>query len=108
MKRCLLLFVALFGALITQAQSIEWNRTFVSSSGDVAPYDVAVHSNDAIYVVGGFRRSTNFGGGYTLVPNSYNGGSNSDGFLVKLDGAGRTKWAKAIATDATSGASGTP
>lgn len=103
MRKIYLLLLLLLPLIGGVAQSVEWNKTYTSSGGDVAPYDAAVHTNNDIFVVGGFRRTSNFGGGYSLTPNSYNGGTNSDGFLLKLDRLGNTKWAKAIATDANPG-----
>lgn len=92
----------LFSLQSLVAQGLSWHKTY-SSARDVGGYDVTVADDNSIYFVGGFRSSVNFGNGAVISANSYNGGTNSDGYLLKLDKNGNTQWAKAIATDANSG-----
>lgn len=102
MKNLLFLLLALAVGQHVCAQSVTWDRVFTSSR-EVEAYDAAVLNNNSVFFVGALRSSCNFGNGYTLTANSYNGGTNSDGWLLKTDGAGNTQWAKRVATDANSG-----
>lgn len=102
MKNLSFLLFALTIGQHVWAQSVTWDRVFTSSR-EVEAYDAAVLNNNSIFFVGALRSSCNFGNGNTLTANSYNGGTNSDGWLLKTDGAGNTQWAKLVATDANSG-----
>ncbi len=94
MKQLNLLLLALMPFMLGVAQSVEWNKKYY-----VDAYDAAVHTNNDIFVVGSFYGTQTFGIGHSISVGPGQGTVYTDGYLLKMDNAGNTKWVKTIATD---------
>ena len=82
MKKSLLLFFAttiLTSSNVFTQTVLDWTTT-----AGVKMHDVQWTNSGEIFAVGEFRGTTNFGG-ITLTANPWNGGTNNDGVLLRLD-----------------------
>ncbi len=91
-KITILLFLITFfnKAVIVQAQTFQWAKGFLGSSGTIG-YSLAIDSNKNVYTLGDFSGTTDFDPG-TNVSNL--NAINSDIFITKLDASGNFIWAK--------------
>ncbi len=64
----------------------------ISNPSFVIPYDLHVHGNDDVYIVGKFDTITDFDVGSSMANLTPNG--NADGFLVKYDSAAALQWVR--------------
>jgi hypothetical protein len=71
-----------------------WEKKYAGNSANcsnILQGRRVVSDGTNLYLLGNFFGTVNFGGGYSIAA-----GSSNNSFLVKLDGAGNTIWAKAV------------
>ena len=70
---------------LNSSGTFQWVKSYGSNYNDLGR-DVAIDSNDNIYMLGNYRNTVDFGGG------DENGGGEGDIFLVKFNSSGVFQW----------------
>lgn len=75
---------------LNSSGTFQWVKSYGSNSGNDLGRDVAIDSNDNIYMLGNYRGTVDFGGGNESVTGDSPG--NPDIFLVKFNSSGVFQW----------------